>query len=191
MAKFTRREQWEEVESGEGSYSNVEILGLSEGRRSREEMETRLIMSGGEETLNDRHRNSLVMNGLDEDGVVREYEDVLKVVGFGLFQFLLMAINGLALSSEAFEILSVSYIVRVIRRHDEFGVTDTQNALLSSVMFIGMLFGSFVWGGLSDVSGRRFTLLTSMSVNGAFGLMSAFAPNFPTFVVFRFVSGIG
>ena len=192
MAKFTRREQWEdmeEVENGEGSYSNVEILGLSKGRRSREEMETRLIMSGGEETLNDRHRNSLVMNGLDEDGVVREYEDALKVVGFGLFQFLLMVINGAALSSEAFEILSVSYIVRVIRCHDEFGVTDTQSALLSSVMFIGMLFGSFMWGGLSDVSGRRFTLLTSMSVNGAFGLMSAFAPNFPTFVVFRFVSG--
>ena len=110
--------------------------------------------------------------------MVRDYEDVLKVVGFGLFQLLLIVINGVALSSEAFEVLSVSFIVRIIRRHDEFGMTDVQSALLSSVMLIGMLFGSFMWGGLSDVSGRRFTLIASMSVNGVFGLLSAFATEF-------------
>ena len=178
-AKFTRREQWEEIKSGDESDGNVELLGLSEGQEES---------SDGEDTLNDAHNLLELTNG---DGVVRDYEDVLKVVGFGLFHVLLIVINGVALSSEAFEILSVSFIIPIIRRHDEFGMTDVQSALLSSVIFIGMLFGSFVWGGLSDVSGRRFTLLTSMSVNGAFGLMSAFAPNFTTFVVFRFVSGIG
>ena len=171
MVKSSLRGQREDSESNEKVDGNNEMQELIMSKRGQEEIET----SDGEE----------------EDGVVRDYEDALKVVGFGLFQLLLMVINGLALSSEVFEILSVSYIIQVIRRRDEFGVTDAQNALLSSVIFIGMLFGSFVWGGLSDVSGRRFTLLTSMSVNGVFGLMSAFAPNFPTFVVFRFVSRIG
>ena len=178
-AKFSRREQWEEIKSGDESDGNVELLGLSEGQEEN---------SDGEDALNDAHKNSLLTDG---DGVVRDYEDVLKVVGFGLFQLLLIVINGVALSSEAFEILSVSFIIRIIRRHDEFGMMDVQSALLSSVMLIGMLFGSFVWGGLSDVSGRRFTLIASMSVNGVFGLLSAFAPNFTTFVVCRFVSGIG
>ena len=171
IVKSSLRGQREDSESNEKVDGNNEMQELIMSKRGQEEIET----SDGEE----------------EDGVVRDYEDVLKVVGFGLFQLLLMVINGLALLSDVFEILSVSYIIQVIRRHDEFGVTDAQSALLSSVIFIGMLFGSFMWGGLSDVSGRRFILLTSMSVNGAFGLMSAFAPNFPTFIVFRFVSGIG
>ncbi len=126
---------------------------------------------------------------IDEDGIVREYEVALEYVGFGLFHFILLAVNGLALSSDAVEILSISFVLPIIR--EEFDLHDWQNAFLSSVIFIGMLFGGYVWGGLSDLTGRRHTVLMSLAVNGVFGLTSAFAPNYWLFVLFRFISGVG
>ncbi len=128
---------------------------------------------------------------IDEHGVVREYEVALKYVGFGLFHVILVAVNGLALSSDAVEVLSISFVLPIIRERDEFDLEDWQNAFLSSIIFVGMLFGGYLWGGLSDLTGRRHTILMSLSVNGLFGFVSAFAPNYWSFVLFRFISGVG
>lgn len=54
-----------------------------------------------------------------------------------------------------------------------------------------MMIGGYLLGGAADVKGRRYVLLGSMTINGTFGLLSAFAPNYLTFLSARFVSGIG
>lgn len=79
----------------------------------------------------------------------------------------------------------------ILQHDDEFGSTDPQNAVLSSVVFVGMLFGSYSWGALADIVGRRLMLLVSLSINGTFAFVSAFSPNIALFTVFRFISGIG
>ena len=134
---------------------------------------------------------SLVRNEIDENGLTQDYEVALKYTGFGFFHILLLVVNGIALSSDAIEVLSIAYILPIIREKDEFDTADWQTALLSSIIFLGMLFGSYFWGSLSDLSGRRSTLLISLTVNGVFGLCSAFAPNYSVFLVFRFLSGFG
>ena len=134
---------------------------------------------------------SLVRNEIDENGLTQDYEVALKYTGFGFFHILLLVVNGIALSSDAIEVLSIAYILPIIREKDEFDTADWQTALLSSIIFLGMLFGSYFWGSLSDLSGRRCTLLISLTVNGVFGLCSAFAPNYSVFLVFRFLSGFG
>ena len=134
---------------------------------------------------------SLIDDEIDENGVARDYEVALKHIGFGLFHVFLVAINGMALSSDAIEVLSISFVLPIIKERNEFAITDWQNALLSSIIFLGMLFGSYFWGSLADLSGRRFTLLMSLAVNGVFGFCSAFAPNYYTFLIFRFISGFG
>lgn len=48
-----------------------------------------------------------------------------------------------------------------------------------------------MWGGLADVIGRKTCLLLSLTVNGIFGLASGLSPNFATFMLFRFGSGVG
>ena len=63
--------------------------------------------------------------------------------------------------------------------------------LLHSYMYVGMLFGSYLWGSIADVCGRKKTLVIAMLWNGVFGLVSAFSPNFAFFLVFRLASGIG
>lgn len=41
---------------------------------------------------------------IDENGVARDYEVALKHIGFGLFHVILVAINGIALLSDAVEV---------------------------------------------------------------------------------------
>lgn len=87
--------------------------------------------------------------------------------------------------------LSIGFVLPILQRDDELGATDAQNAVLSSVIFIGMLVGSYSWGGFADIVGRRLVLLLSLTLNGIFGVISAFSPNIAMFTVCRFISGIG
>lgn len=56
---------------------------------------------------------------------------------------------------------------------------------------VGMMFGGYVWGTLSDIQGRRKVLLWSLSVNALGGALSALAQQTWMFILMRFLSGIG
>ena len=128
---------------------------------------------------------------IDEDGIVTEYEVALKHLGFGPFHVFLMIVNGIAFCADAVEILSLAFVLPLLNKPDEFGMSDTEGAILSSVIFIGMLFGSYIWGSLADVTGRRMTMLLSLTCSGVFGLASAFVPSYWLFTLMRFFSGFG
>ncbi|TKS84887.1 Synaptic vesicle glycoprotein 2C [Collichthys lucidus] len=63
--------------------------------------------------------------------------------------------------------------------------------LESSIVYLGMMFGAFFWGGLSDKLGRKQCLLISMSVNGFFAFLSSFVQGYSMFLLCRMVSGFG
>lgn len=130
--------------------------------------------------------------GTDDSDVYDDYEDVLKVLGVGPAHFLLLLACGVGLSSDAVEVLSIAFTLPMFDRLPrDFGISDVESGLLSAVIFLGMLVGGYVWGGLSDISGRRSTLVLSLVVNGVFGFFSAFSVNFYMLLVLRFCSGVG
>ena len=128
---------------------------------------------------------------IDEDGIVTEYEVALKHLGFGPFHVFLMIVDGIAFCADAVEILSLAFVLPLLNKPDEFGMSDTEGAVLSSVIFIGMLFGSYIWGSIADITGRRITMLLSLTCSGVFGLTSAFVPSYWLFTLMRFFSGFG
>ena len=44
-----------------------------------------------------------------------------------------------------------------------------------------MLLGDYGWGTLSDIIGRRSTMIMSLAINGVAGFLSALAPNYRGF----------
>ena len=165
--------------------------------RHRQQETTLASESEVDDNVSDSTKKQLISNEADqrEDGTFVDYEAVLKVIGFGLFHLLLLFGNGIALSSDAVEILSVSFVLPVLRDKDnvnnDFFINSWQDGLLSSIVFLGMLIGGYLWGGLADLSGRRRALLMSLTLNGVFGFVSGLSPNFYVLLLFRFVSGIG
>jgi hypothetical protein len=170
------------AENGHATDSEVELFGDTDRKR---------LISSTSADKNGGVATTTPIPDIDKDGVVREYEVALKYIGFGLFHCCLLLINGIALSSDAVEVLSISFVLPVLYKPEEFGISDGESAVLSSIIFLGMLFGSYFWGSLADIAGRRTTLMFSLGLSGLFGLASSFAPTFSVFIILRFCSGFG
>ena len=143
------------------------------------------------ESEEDRDTKELIHDAVDveEKGMFVDYEAVLRLIGFGLFHILLLHAIGVALSSDAVEILSISFVIPILKT--ELQLTGLQDGFLSTSMFLGMFCGGYLWGAVADITGRRRALIMSLTLNGVFGFMSALSPNFYVLLLFRFISGIG
>lgn len=80
-------------------------------------------------------------------------DEALNHVGFGKFQILVLIYAGLGLVAEAMEIMILSFIGPAIK--SEWNLSPAQETLLTSVVFAGLLVGSYSWGFISDNYGRR------------------------------------
>ena len=58
-------------------------------------------------------------------------------------------------------------------------------------VFLGMMVGAFVWGGLADKVGRRRCLSAALAINCVFAFLSSFAQGYGFFLFFRLLSGFG
>lgn len=73
----------------------------------------------------------------------------------------------------------------------EWDLTNTQASYAHSSLIFGMMVGAIFWGFFSDVKGRKPTFNITLFVTGAFGIASAFAPNFVVLCVLMFLLGTG
>lgn len=70
-----------------------------------------------------------------------------------------------------------------------FDVSEEDLVLLTSIYLLGYVTGPLAFGPLSEVYGRRNILLPAFLAFIAFTLGCALAPNFPTLVLLRFMTG--
>ena len=117
-------------------------------------------------------------------------DEEIDAIGSGRFQAIAVAVLSLANASDAVELLCISFVLPRLSA-EVFG--DTDKALLSSAVFIGMFVGGLVFGVASDVFGRRATLVVSLLINAAFGALSAIVPERPAgaLVAMRVLGGFG
>ena len=120
---------------------------------------------------------------------VKKLSGTLDSIGYGFFHFILLVVAGWALASDSVEILCISFISPAAQ--EDLELTRKKEGWLDASIFIGMMFGGYLWGGWADAVGRRTCLLNSLLLNGGSGLISAFMPNYGWFLLFRIFSGIG
>lgn len=95
-----------------------------------------------------------------EDDSVYTMEEALTSVGIGKFQYMVLCYAGLGSVSEAVETMILSFIGPALR--SQWALSPTQESLMSTVVFVGMLIGALFWGFITDSYGRRQVMYNFM-----------------------------
>ena len=83
-------------------------------------------------------------------------DEAIDDIGFGPYQLVMLCVTGLAWMGDAMEMMLLSFLGPAARC--EWGISPRQEGMLTSVVFVGML---FVGGSrqLTPMSERRWRLL--------------------------------
>ena len=91
----------------------------------------------------------------DEDAAKKDIllDEVISRIGFGKFQVKLLFIVSIIWIADAMEMMMISFISPALAC--EFDLNDGAKAVLTTMVFFGMLFGAFAWGVFDDRYGRK------------------------------------
>uniref|UniRef100_A0A8C2BFF0 Synaptic vesicle glycoprotein 2Bb n=1 Tax=Cyprinus carpio TaxID=7962 RepID=A0A8C2BFF0_CYPCA len=125
----------------------------------------------------------------DQEELAEQYEDIMEDCGHGRFQWTLFVVLGLALMADSVECFVVALVLPSAEK--DMCLSHAEKGMLGLIVFLGMMFGAFIWGGLADKVGRRKCLIIVLAMNCISAFFSSFAQGYGFFLFFRLVSGIG
>ncbi|KHN77735.1 Putative transporter [Toxocara canis] len=122
------------------------------------------------------HEGSVKYEGLDGETVhIGEPEDALQppspdkkptsftvdeaveLLGFGKFQIKLSILTGLAWMADAMEMTILAIVSPALQC--DWGITAIEQAMITTVVFSGMMLSSTFWGNICDRFGRKTVML--------------------------------
>ena len=92
---------------------------------------------------------------------------------------------------EGFDLVVLGVVLPALLQEPTWGLTPNTASLVSVVGLVGVMLGAMAVGALSDVIGRRQTIIWTVIVFSLLTLACAFAPNPFVFGVLRFLAGLG
>lgn len=116
-------------------------------------------------------------------------DDALELSPIGYFQYRLLFICGLAFMADAMEVNLLLFLATCAG--NEWNLTDQQKAILSGVVFCGIIVGSFFWGLFADRYGRKLAFLLTCIIVSLGGIISGAAPDYISLVTIRAIVGLG
>lgn len=111
----------------------------------------------------------------------------VNALGFGWFQVKLSLWTGLCWMADSMEMTILSILSPALHCH--WHITRYQQALTTTVVFLGMMLSSTFWGNLSDRYGRKHALSLCAVLLFYYGLLSAIAPSFMWILLLRGLVG--
>lgn len=115
-------------------------------------------------------------------------DEALRETGFGKFNWAVIILCGMTISSVFMESVSINIILPLAQCDLE--LQPMHKGCLSGITKVGVLTSSFVWGYLADTKGRKFVMAGPMLIAASFSVLSVFAPNFWVLLLLRLLNGI-
>lgn len=126
---------------------------------------------------------------VDSSAEKKPLNEVIDMIPVGLFHYRLLFICGLAFMADGLEVSLLSFMSACAGI--EWGLSDDQIALISSIVFAGQFAGTLFFGYFADRFGRRIGfLLCCMLVSGA-GLASGVSFSYWFLITCRAIVGFG
>jgi AAHS family benzoate transporter-like MFS transporter len=97
----------------------------------------------------------------------------------------------LAVALEGFDLVVLGVVLPSLLKYPGWGLNPNSASLISVVGLVGVMVGALSIGPISDVIGRRKTMLLTVISFSVFTLLCAFAPNPWIFGLLRFLAGLG
>uniref|UniRef100_A0A8C4DW03 Major facilitator superfamily (MFS) profile domain-containing protein n=1 Tax=Dicentrarchus labrax TaxID=13489 RepID=A0A8C4DW03_DICLA len=131
----------------------------------------------------------IISFSLSLEELSEQYEDIMEDCGHGKFQWTLFVVLGLALMADGVECFVVAFVLPSAEK--DLCLSNAEKGMLGLMVFLSMMVGAFLWGGLADKVGRRRCLVVALAINCIFAFLSSFAQGYGFFLFFRLLSGIG
>mmetsp|Transcript_7160 Transcript_7160/g.10649 ORF Transcript_7160/g.10649 Transcript_7160/m.10649 type:complete len:506 (-) Transcript_7160:202-1719(-) len=133
-----------------------------------------------------KHRNQSQQEAMVKSQTI---DDVLDDIGLSKFHYITFIFCGLSFMGMATEIFLMSYLSECLTQN--WDLTSSEEASLSSVVFAGQIFGAVLWGTIGDICGRKKALLYSQLATVVSGFATQLSPNYVILTVMRFIVGVG
>lgn len=122
-----------------------------------------------------------------EGGGDLSLDDCMSLIGFGRSQLRVIGVVGLLLTADAMEMLLLSFLGASVRC--DFGTSKEEEALLTTGVFVGMMFGTYFVGLVADRVGRRVVLRVLATATFVLGVLCAFVTNYGSLLLLRGLLG--
>lgn len=140
-----------------------------------------------------RHPAFLTMEAKQEYTV----DDAIEKLGFGPFQTMIFFFCGFLWLADAMELMILSILSPAVKC--QWDLSSAEEAIITSVVFVGALIGSVFWGFVGDTYGRKKALVGMDIVVVVSGVLSALKltanddriPGYPWLLLCRFGVGFG
>lgn len=96
-----------------------------------------------------------------------------------------------AVALEGFDLVVLGVVLPTLLRGEDWGLDPTSASVISAVGLVGVMLGALAIGAVTDLLGRRRTMLATVVGFSAVTLLCAFAPNAWIFGALRFLAGLG
>ena len=136
----------------------------------------------------------LILPDSSELRVRREIEDIDAAIDYACsrrltYQWTVFFVGGVMFFASAMEITQIVFLFSCLKSY--WSLSEASANSIGSCIFFGELIGSLLSGPLSDEIGRKPTSYIAITLMAFGGLLSAFAENLPSFLLFRTITGIG
>eukprot|EP00164_Ancoracysta_twista_P004372 GFYU01005894.1.p1 GENE.GFYU01005894.1~~GFYU01005894.1.p1 ORF type:complete len:517 (+),score=126.48 GFYU01005894.1:199-1749(+) len=122
-------------------------------------------------------------------GVAVDFDGSLEKVGFGAFQYFLLAICGFGWMTDNLVIGTIPLVIPQL--HSLWDLSKATQGLMATCSFTGMALGSLVWGWIGDRYGRKPAFFGTVLCTSTAAVVTALSVNVYMFAVMVFLTGFG